>query len=343
MVVTKPICRMAISLLALGLWSSISLSQNSPPRNPVVRVDPVKGGECDPCDRMAVIFVHGIGGSSTTTWTNTNGTYWPNVLANDPEIGTNIDIYAVKYDSSLLWSKSSIIDIMKRIDLELDSFFYFHRYQKVSLICHSMGGIVCTSYLLHVKARYGHRVLAKFRLVFAMAVPYSGSEYANFRRIFKWSSAQTRILVPIDQNDFGQLLRLTTREILEKQRDQHCPLLTTYAGYEEQALQSYDSVPDSVLRRLNLIIVKKESAIAGVNENNIRGFQRDHFTLVEPSGATDDVNIWVRDNLKACIDGTTVCKGRLQDAEFNECGRPLGEFPHPGEVTTDPADVLFKP
>jgi Putative serine esterase (DUF676) len=248
----------------------------------------------------------------------------------------------VKYDSSLLWNKSSIVDIMKQIDRELDWRFFRNPYQKVSLICHSMGGIVCGSYLLHVKARYGHRVLAKFRLMFAMAVPHSGSSYANFVRMFNLASAQTRILVTIDQNDFGQLLNLATTEILKKQRDLHCPPLTTYAGYEEQAIQSYDFVPHRVLSLLNLKIVDQGSATLGATIS--RGFQRDHFTLVEPSGATDEVNIWVRDSLKACIDGMTVCQGRLQDAQFRECGRPPDEFPNPdAPVPTDPADVLFKP
>lgn len=334
-VIAKSICRVTIGLLALALGVSRSLSENAPSHQPI---EYVKAGDCSPCDRMAVIFVHGIGGSSTTTWTN-GDVYWPKLLADDPDIGSKIDVYALNYDSSLLWSRGSIVDIMKRIDRELDDLFYKRRYQKIAMICHSMGGIVCGSYLLHVKARYGHRVLAKFRLIFGMAVPHEGSDYARLLSMLDLS-AQTRILAPIKQNDFLQLLNLTTTAFLAKQHEQNCPELSTYAGYEKLPLQSYPHVPHAVIARLNLTIVSQESAILGANKS--RGFDRDHLTLVEPAGPTDEVYVWVRDNLKNCIDGTEVCVGSLHDANYSQCGTPLTEFPEPSLLPVDPTDDLFR-
>jgi pimeloyl-ACP methyl ester carboxylesterase len=225
-----------LALLGVGAGVNIAQPQNSPPPAPVVHVVPEKADECDPCDRTAVIFVHGIGGSRET-WVNSSaGKYWPKLLADDPEIGSKIDIYRVDYPSSLLWNKGSIIEIMKNVNLELDWLFYNRPYQKITMICHSMGGIVCNAYLLHVKARYGHRVLAKFRLIFDMAVPHKGSDYANFIRTISFSP-QVRILVT--QNDFDDLLNITTTELLAKHLSQGCPSLSTYAGYEGLALQSF--------------------------------------------------------------------------------------------------------
>jgi hypothetical protein len=261
------------------------------------------------------------------------------LLAEDPDIGSEIDVYAVNYDSSLLWNKSSIVDIVKQIDRELDGLFYRKRYQKIAMICHSMGGIVCGSYLLHVKARYGHRVLAKFRLIVGMAVPHEGSDYATLLNMLNLS-AQTRILVPIERNDFLQLLNLTTTSILKKQRDQHCPMLSTYAAYEKLPLQSYYDVPHSILAPLNLMIVSQASAAAGADKS--RGFNRDHLTLVEPTGPADEVNVWVRDNLRDCIKGTTVCRGSLRDAQYSQCGKPLDEFPNPNQLPPDLTDDLFR-
>ena len=65
------------------------------------------------------------------------------------------------------------------------------------------------------------------------------------------------------------------------------------------------------------------------------------MTLVEPKGETDPVHTWVRDNLKACIDGAEVCRGSL--TSHKERGRPLDEFPSPDfyYMPPDPADVLF--
>src|SRR6185369_9301510 len=33
----------------------------------------------------AIIFVHGLAGDARSTWTNANGTYWPALVAADPE------------------------------------------------------------------------------------------------------------------------------------------------------------------------------------------------------------------------------------------------------------------
>ena len=331
-------CSTVLTSLALIFWISISPSHASPPDNRAADVEPVKADECDRCDRMAVVFVHGIGGSAISTWTNTDvdpNPYWPKLLAEDPEIRSDIDIYTVNYNSALLWDKSSIVDIMKDIDLKLDARFFHNRYKKITLICHSMGGIVCTTYLLHVKARYGHRVLSKFRLIIGMAVPNHGSEYANHLGFLR--SASARLLVTIEQNDFEQLLEKTAAEILQKQRALHCPLLSIYAGYEKLPLQSWHGLP---LRGLPpLKIVSKQSAIAGATKT--RGFERDHFTLVEPMGRTDDVYGWVRDDLKACIAGLMVCKGSLDDPEYRDCGKSDDEFPDPDSVA-DPTEVLFK-
>jgi hypothetical protein len=56
-------------------------------------------------------------------------------------------------------------------------------------------------------------------------------------------------------------------------------------------------------------IVGEERATIGANER--KEFQKDHVTLVEPEGPGDEVNVWVRNNLKACIEGTYVCTSVL--------------------------------
>jgi hypothetical protein len=125
---------------------------------------------------------------------------------------------------------------------------------------------------------------------------------------------------------------------LVKHASQNCPTLLTYAGIEGLPLQSYKGIP---LSGLNLRIVGAPSASAMSDSNMV--FQKDHMTLVEPEGENDLVHIWVRDNLKACIDGSSVCKGNLTSQEFKECGRPLDEFPSPDlhYMPPDPTDVLF--
>ena len=82
------------------LWLGATVSASA--QADVVRVEIEQVGDCAvPCDRVAVIFVHGLGGSRET-WLNTSGStqvYWPQLLAEDPELGAKLDIYRVDYDS----------------------------------------------------------------------------------------------------------------------------------------------------------------------------------------------------------------------------------------------------
>jgi pimeloyl-ACP methyl ester carboxylesterase len=323
--------RTAIGVFALISWSLAALLQVSSQSQPVVSIIEERPAACDsPCNRTAVIFVHGIGGSVDTWTDDVTKKSWPNLLASDDEIGNKIDIYQIDYNSSLLWKEPTIVETINKVDLELDRLFYKRQYKKITMICHSMGGIICRAYLLHVKAKYGHRILSKFRLMFAMGVPTKGSDYANFMLLFS-ASPELRVLTPISQNDFGQLLNLTLTDLLQKHRDQKCPTLSIYAGFEKNPLKSYKNIP---LTGLNIKIVDEPSATYGADIS--QGFDKDHFTLVKPTGATDFVHTWVRNNLAACILGNSVCVGDLASEAFKGCGRSQDEFPTP-----DVTDTLF--
>jgi pimeloyl-ACP methyl ester carboxylesterase len=323
--------RMIIASVALFACSHASFAQQPSRQQLIPSYTEVKAAECDPCDRTAVIFVHGIGGDADT-WKYDDKTNWPKLLIDDPAIGPKVDVYLVNYNSSLLWSEPSIVETMKEVDYSLDDLFHRRQYKKITMICHSMGGILCRAYLLHVKARYGHRILSKFRLVFEMAVPHDGSPYANFIKLFS-ASPEIRILTTIDKDDFKQLMEQTLAELLQKHRDQNCPTLSFYAGFEQLPLQlNLPLIPWPVH---GVIIVERRSAID--HADKVAGFDKDHITLVKPTGVDDAVYFWVRENLKACIEGTTLCRGDIANKEFDQCGRSSDEFPIP-----DPVDTLFK-
>ena len=61
--VMRAIQRMAIAGFVLVSSSFAALSQGSPQSQPVVGIIEEKAAACDsPCNRTAVIFIHGIGG-----------------------------------------------------------------------------------------------------------------------------------------------------------------------------------------------------------------------------------------------------------------------------------------
>ena len=65
--------------------------------------------------KKLVIFVHGVLGDSKSTWTNpSNGAYWPNLVADDPDF-QNYDVYAYGYLSPLITEASTINEIAARM------------------------------------------------------------------------------------------------------------------------------------------------------------------------------------------------------------------------------------
>jgi len=98
-----------------------------------------------PGNQSVIVFVHGIFGDSTTTWTNRNGTYWPELLKSDPFFDT-YDAYVYEYPSRFFGSGFSIDEISENMRLIFDTDLITH-YKDIIFVSHSMGGLVTRSYL----------------------------------------------------------------------------------------------------------------------------------------------------------------------------------------------------
>jgi hypothetical protein len=192
-----------------------------------------------------------------------------------------------------------------------DLLFRQGKYKKIVLVCHSLGGILCRSHLLHVKLRWGHAYLSLFPASFTFGTPLLGAHIANFLRVS--ANAEARALTPAEANDYLQLLMNSTEEFNEKRETLGCPELLFYAGYEQQKTPASNSLP-----HVKVLVVPKESATAGVPDGRIKGFPKDHRQMVKPADRTDDAYRWVRDVLKACRSNDESCGKPVQAY----CGRP---------------------
>ncbi|WP_083543378.1 esterase/lipase family protein [Bradyrhizobium sp. CCGE-LA001] len=241
-----------------------------------------------PCTRTAVIFVHGITGSQLTWGDPATRTYWPQLLANDIGQSSSLDVYRVDYDSRTFVGPAAVA-IAQSVERQLDDLMLRKRYQRVIFVAHSLGGIITRTYLVHVKTRFGHGALSRFRLVITLGTPNEGSSLAS---LAQWASdnEQVRVLRPIDVNDFQQLLNAITSDIAEKH--EACASLRTFAAYEE-----LPAGPAGILG----IIVSQPSATRGAFAS--RGFSKDHFGLAKPSSHTDPVYIWVKEAIQGCVRG----------------------------------------
>lgn len=293
------LCRAAILSLMLLSFAS---------RAEVVRVIHESPTECTaPCQRAAVVFIHGVMGSKET-WQNGTAS-WPNLLATDPIVGDNVDVYRVDFDSYLFSPGPSLVDVLIELEQQLDHLFETKQFPTVFLVGHSLGGNVARAYLLHIKAKYGHRVLSKFRVTYTLGTPMLGSSLASLAS-FVSQNQHLRVLLPIKVNDLMQLLNKTLIEILSKHSDVSCPKMSFFAAYEQ--------LPMGVA-----IVVSEESAtrFADVSE----GFLKDHSTLVKPQGRSDLVYKWVTGSMATCIAGTDYCSQPI----LPECGRLAEGWPDP--------------
>lgn len=266
----------------------------------VVDLIDVSKSNCNaPCERAAVVFIHGITGSKDT-WENGNNS-WPNLLANDPSIGDKVDVWRIDFDSYLFFQGPSLVDVMLSLQKQLDRLFERKKYSTVFFVGHSLGGNIARAYLLHIKAKYGHRVLSRFRVTYTLGTPMLGSSLAKLAT-FVSRNQQFRVLLPIKVNDFQQLLNMTLLQTASKNYNLSCPGTFLVSAYEKKKIAG-------------VIVVSEESATESAADS--RGFQKDHLTLAKPQDRIDDVYKWVTESMATCLAGEHFCSEPIR----RECGR----------------------
>ena len=148
----------------------------------------------------------------------------------------------------------------------------------------TVSGIVARQYLLHVKDRYGHTALGRFRLAITLGTPMQGSSLTRLA-VLASSNEQLRVLGPIRTNDYLQLLNHTVWDFFAK-HEVGCPSLKVFAAYEELGVTGVG------------IVVDQESATLDASE--VKGFNRDHISLPKPAGTSDEVYAWAKRSMVDC-------------------------------------------
>lgn len=276
----------------------VASAQNSTETS-LVRIEHISDVDCaSPCDRTAVLFIHGITGGQDTWLNDETQAYWPNLIATDPELGSQVDVFSIDYESDA-FSGPSFVTILRELDQRLDEILMNKNYQKAIFVAHSLGGNLARAYLHHLKMRFGHRAMSTFRLVFTLGTPNQGSSLANFA---KWLSGneQMRVLTTLSENDFQQHLNMSTYDILAK-HEGSCPDLSFFAAYEMKPMPPVG------------IIVSRESATALSDGSTIKGFALNHSELAKPSDRDDPLYRWIADEVSECLNGDHLCGGPLED------------------------------
>jgi pimeloyl-ACP methyl ester carboxylesterase len=124
-----------------------------------------------------IIFVHGIFGDRTSTWTNTKtGAYFPGLVAKDPTFD-HWNIYVAQYPTPRLNPGLSIDQLADNLRSDLESVGIFPG-QDLIFVSHSMGGIVTRAFL----TRYRDYV-PSVRFLYFFSTPTLGADIANWGKV----------------------------------------------------------------------------------------------------------------------------------------------------------------
>jgi triacylglycerol esterase/lipase EstA (alpha/beta hydrolase family) len=247
-----------------------------------------------PCvDTTAIIFVHGLTGSSDTWKNATTTAYFPKLLAEDPAVKDRIEVYSIEYGS--LWTSGQpIVAVTKSVSAQIDTLLADKKFGQVVFIAHSLGGNIAREYMVHVKARFGHAALSRFRLMITLGTPFDGASHAGFLSLFS-SNQQLRSLVELQKNDFLQLMRETEADAFNKRINNNCATFELDAVFETERVGP-------------LIIVSRASATANATRTAGDDFAKDHISLPKPADRDDKVYAWVRDEVGLCVAGEARCQ-----------------------------------
>ncbi len=218
-----------------------------------------------PKNRGVIIFVHGLTGDATSTWTSSSRKYWPDMLTQDSAFDGQ-GIYVYEYVSPKMTGALSLSQLTDEMydRLKTDGVL---THDELTFVSHSMGGILTREFLV----RYQNVTANKTRMLLFLATPMTGSEFSKLGR-FSFNP-QFTILVPNDDPDSF----LNTLQ--DNWKDLHLAS-KSYCAYETKTSW------------LGQVVVEKTSAVMLCD--SYRAISADHKTIAKPTDANSPSYIYFK-------------------------------------------------
>lgn len=134
-----------------------------------------------------IVFLHGLDGNGSGTWTSKNGAFWPRWLIEDKGY---LGVYVANYNtSSTKWKKSSLPiielanEVLHLMEAEVSSEI------PIIFICHSLGGLLAKQVLRRCNDSSNgddKNLLAQTKGIVFLATPHHGSKVANVINTLKF-------------------------------------------------------------------------------------------------------------------------------------------------------------
>lgn len=205
-----------------------------------------------------IVFVHGLFGNATSTWTCPEKTYWPSMLLKDHAFDDS-DIYVASYDTPYVGNRMTIDDVVTNLDNRLENDHVFDHHDVV-FVAHSLGGLIVQRFLL-THRQYARQV----RLIYFFSTPDTGAQVAKIGSIFS-QDPLLREMFPGDENDYLQNLEMEWRAADFGNIRRYC---------------AYETKPTN-----GILVVDRLSGTR--NCGKVVALSEDHFSIVKPCSADDD-------------------------------------------------------
>lgn len=273
------LCVPSLTAIVLALFVPFTVAIASPCDRPApaarIRADmQIPGAIADRGAPGAVIFVHGLAGDARSTWTNSNGTYWPALLATDPEF-RSFDIYVFEYDTSFWAPCQSVPDVADALRRFTEDKRIFSRYDRVVFVAHSLGGVIVREFLI----RFQSAIASKVPFVFYFGTPAGGSPLANALSRFTFCR-QVDDLRSVDVNSLLQSQLAIWRNSPELQK------IKVQCGVETRTT-------------FGLAVAPRASSELGCTDSEALPYP--HVELVKPACAADDRHIALRNAFRRFV------------------------------------------
>lgn len=232
-----------------------------------------------PNHKRVIVFVNGIFGDAISTWQNSDGNYWPQMLANDPDF-KDVDIYVHSFDSPKIKTAQDIDELAGRMNDVLIADGVLQSHDQIVFICHSMGGLVTRAFLLKLRP-----LPSKVPMIYFFATPTTGANVTEIARHLS-NNEQLRDMLPLKEDGYVGDLQNAWLATSTDPRLNYPATIASFCAYEK--LDTY-----------GVRIVERQSATNLCNRET-RGIVANHIDIVKPSDNREDPYLF----FKAAYDRT---------------------------------------
>lgn len=234
--------------------------------------------------RANVVFVHGIGGHPYDTWrcnravdADQDTTFWPRWLAEDVP---GLAVYVLAYEAPVSNWLGTSMPMQDRVDNVLNTLINARELgdSPITLICHSLGGLIIKQVMLALKEQEDRRqeataLLERIRQIVFIATPHTGARSATWLAragFLLWPTATASALVANDP--YLRKINVSYRGL---------------AG-ERRTRLSHRIYFETLSVWFGLRIVEEGSSDPGLDENPVP-IHADHITIAKPDKRKSDV------------------------------------------------------